>query len=66
MMSLGDTINDHYIELIGATLLLTTITLWSFGQPLICPCGEIKLWHGPVDAQNSNHFTDWFTLQHLL
>lgn len=59
-------VNDHYILAITALIIATATLLWVMGQPLICPCGHIKFWHGLVDAQSSNHFTDWFTLQHFL
>ncbi len=41
--------------------------LWLWGQPLICTCGEVKLWVGSVfDSGNSQHIADWYTMSHIL
>lgn len=43
------------------------VILYLMGQPLICECGYIKLWHGdPVSAQNSKHIADWYTPSHVI
>jgi len=42
-------------------------TLYSWGQPLICTCGHVKLWVGSIfDGGNSQHIADWYTLSHIL
>ncbi len=42
-------------------------TLYAWGQPPICTCGEIRLWVGSVfDSGNSQHIADWYTLSHIL
>ena len=42
-------------------------TLWFWGQPLICTCGDIKLWVPSIfDGGNSQHIADWYTLSHIL
>lgn len=54
---------------IGAVLGAFVIagTLWAWGQPLICTCGEIKLWVGSIfDSGNSQHIADWYTMSHIL
>ena len=48
-------------------LFIIGITLWAWGQPLICTCGEIKLWVPTIfDGGNSQHIADWYTLSHIL
>lgn len=48
-------------------MLVQAITLWWFGQPLTCVCGEIKLWEGVVASTgNSQQFTDWYTFSHVI
>ncbi|WP_271200866.1 DUF2585 family protein [Methylopila turkensis] len=41
--------------------------LYAMGRPLICPCGEIKLWHGAAnDGGTSQHIADWYSLSHVI
>lgn len=50
---------------IGAALI--GVTLWSWGQPLICTCGYVQLWVGNVfSSGNSQHIADWYTLSHFV
>ena len=43
------------------------LTLWAWGQPLICTCGYVKFWEGLIWASgNSQHIADWYTLSHVL
>lgn len=51
----------------GFGVLVIAGTLWAWGQPLICTCGEVKLWVGSIfDSGNSQHIADWYTLSHVL
>lgn len=57
------------VMLIGAASMvaLQAGVLYVFGQPLICECGEIKLWEGVVSSPgNSQQFTDWYTPSHII
>ena len=46
-------------------MLVATIELTTGRQPM-CTCGFISLWHGPVDSQNSQQISDWYTFTHVL
>ncbi|MCO4843836.1 MAG: DUF2585 family protein [Yoonia sp.] len=58
----------QFVYLFGvAGLAIIGVTLWAWGQPLICTCGEVKLWVGSVfDGGNSQHIADWYTMSHIL
>ncbi|MCA2012860.1 DUF2585 domain-containing protein [Cereibacter sphaeroides] len=50
---------------LGVPVIGVTLFLW--GQPLICTCGEVKLWVNSVfDEGNSQHIADWYTLSHIV
>lgn len=53
------------VALAGAVLI--GVTLWSWGQPLICTCGHVRLWVGTIfSPDNSQHVADWYTLSHIV
>ena len=50
-----------------AGFFLIGVTLWAWGQPLICTCGYVKLWEGFIWASgNSQHIADWYSLSHFV
>lgn len=58
----------RYIILIAVSLFfLQGVTLFLFGQPLICDCGYVKVWEGMVLSSGmSQHLTDWYTFSHII
>ena len=53
---------------IGAVLIcVQALALTTFGQPLICTCGVVRLWVGDVtSAELSQQIADWYTFSHVI
>lgn len=50
-----------------AVLIATLATLLWMDRPLMCECGNVKIWHGTVQsAENSQHITDWYSPSHFI
>ena len=55
----------HTLAVLGAVLIGATLYLW--GQPPICTCGEVRFWVGSVfSSGNSQHIADWYSLSHMV
>lgn len=50
---------------VGVLVATAGILLW-MGRVPICECGYVKLWHGAIDGQNSQHIFDWYAPSHVL
>jgi hypothetical protein len=56
-----------YLLIAAAIVALQALVLLAMGQPPICACGTIKLWHGLVSsAESSQQISDWYTYSHVL
>lgn len=57
----------HVILITVTGAVLIAVTLFAWGQPPICTCGEVHLWVPSVfSSGNSQHIADWYTLSHFL
>lgn len=57
----------YWLLLSAGVVAFLGASLYLMGQPLICDCGYIKLWHGVVfSSENSQHISDWYTPSHVI
>lgn len=56
-----------YIAAAGAIVVLVALIERWMGHDIICQCGTVKLW-GPANlaGEDSQHFSDWYTLSHII
>lgn len=55
------------IAVAAAALAVQAGALWLLGQPLICACGDFKLWEGDVSSSGlSQQLTDWYSITHVV
>lgn len=63
--ALADIRPRHWL-IVAAILIVTAAVLWTAGRNPICTCGTVELWHGALDAGNSQHIADWYTPSHII
>ncbi len=55
------------VAIILAVVVLQGLTLYAVGNPVICPCGHIKIWDSSINSpDNSQHLLDWYTFSHII
>jgi Protein of unknown function (DUF2585) len=56
----------YWLTALGIAVVAAAVLLW-MGRPLICTCGDVKLWVGEVHGpDNSQHLADWYTPSHII
>jgi hypothetical protein len=63
--SLGEIRSIHWFAVLGI-LALTAVVELLLGRNPICTCGYVDLWHPYLDAGNSQHIADWYSLSHII
>ena len=59
-------IRPRHWAVVAAILVAMAVALLWMGRAPICACGYVALWHGALDAGNSQHVADWYTPSHIV
>lgn len=55
------------LVIVALILAVQGIVIASFGQPVVCPCGVIKIWESSVTGVGNNQqMFDWYTFSHII
>jgi hypothetical protein len=63
--SISDIRPRHWAVVVVILAVMAAINLWG-GRLLICSCGYVEFFHAALDAGNSQHIADWYTLSHII
>ena len=63
--ALSDIKPVHWLGVVGILAVTAAVEL-AMGRHAICTCGYVDLWHPYLDAGNSQHIADWYTLSHII
>lgn len=63
--ALSDIKPGHWLAVVGI-LAVTAVVELAMGRHPICTCGYVELWHPYLDAGNSQHIADWYSLSHII
>jgi Protein of unknown function (DUF2585) len=63
--SISDIRPRHWAVVAVILVIMAAINL-SGGRLLICSCGYVEFFHAALDAGNSQHIADWYTLSHII
>ncbi len=55
----------HWLIVLAILVATATFEL-AMGRSPICTCGYVEFWHPKLDAGNSQHMADWYTLSHII
>jgi hypothetical protein len=56
-----------HLAIVVGLIAAQVVVLLAMGQPAICTCGTVDLWHAdPAGPETSQHLTDWYTYTHVI
>jgi hypothetical protein len=55
-----------YLVIVVGVLAVFALALFLMGQPVMCPCGYVQLWHSGTGEYSSMHLLDWYTWSHVI